>query len=501
MTAQGHRRRRPSAHRGGRRARAARGRQRRRRRGRRDAHVVGGRAAAHRARAPAATCSSPGAGEEPTLLDFFVAAPGRGADGAQRAPSSSPRRGRLRRRGPGLQRRRGVVRRARQPGRASREAARRWGTMPLAELAAPAGGARARGRRRQRRAGVHLRDPRAASSPRRPRRARCSRPTATLLREGDVFRSPELGDTIERLGAEGAAPFYDGRRRRARSSTCVARARRDADRARTSRAYAPVAREPVRARYRGRDVLTNPPPNAGGVLLALALARLDGRPTARRRCARSSTRWRPRRPSARPSSRPAWPTRRSSREFVASQPRRRRRTSRSWTATAARRRVTCTNGEGSGARRPGHRHPRQQHHGRGGPQPARLPPRRAGHADAVDDGPDRRAARRRGRARARLGRARTGSARRSSRSIVGVVDHGLAAQRGGRGAARALRGRRRLRRAGRAGRGAAATAARSSAFRDRNVFFGGAQAVERDPATGALTGAGDPRRGGVAVEA
>ena len=39
------------------------------------------------------------------------------------------------------------------------------------------------------------------------------------------------------------------------------------------------------------------------------------------------------------------------------------------------------------------------------------------------------------------------------------------------------------------------------AFRSRNLFFGGVQAVERDPATGALAGAGDPRRGGVAVAA
>ena len=38
-------------------------------------------------------------------------------------------------------------------------------------------------------------------------------------------------------------------------------------------------------------------------------------------------------------------------------------------------------------------------------------------------------------------------------------------------------------------------------FRDRNLFFGGVQAVERDPATGALSGAGDPRRGGAAVAA
>jgi gamma-glutamyltranspeptidase / glutathione hydrolase len=38
-------------------------------------------------------------------------------------------------------------------------------------------------------------------------------------------------------------------------------------------------------------------------------------------------------------------------------------------------------------------------------------------------------------------------------------------------------------------------------FRELNVFFGGAQAVRRDPATGELAGAGDPRRGGAVVMA
>jgi gamma-glutamyltranspeptidase/glutathione hydrolase len=38
-------------------------------------------------------------------------------------------------------------------------------------------------------------------------------------------------------------------------------------------------------------------------------------------------------------------------------------------------------------------------------------------------------------------------------------------------------------------------------FRSQNVFFGGVQAVERDAATGRLTGAGDPRRGGAALAA
>ena len=38
-------------------------------------------------------------------------------------------------------------------------------------------------------------------------------------------------------------------------------------------------------------------------------------------------------------------------------------------------------------------------------------------------------------------------------------------------------------------------------FRAQNMYFGGVQAVSRDPRDGALDGAGDPRRGGVAVAA
>ena len=33
-------------------------------------------------------------------------------------------------------------------------------------------------------------------------------------------------------------------------------------------------------------------------------------------------------------------------------------------------------------------------------------------------------------------------------------------------------------------------------FAARNLFFGGAQAVQRDRSAGSLTGGGDPRRGG-----
>jgi gamma-glutamyltranspeptidase/glutathione hydrolase len=85
-------------------------------------------------------------------------------------------------------------------------------------------------------------------------------------------------------------------------------------------------------------------------------------------------------------------------------------------------------------------------------------------------------------------------------TIVGVVDHGLAADA-------AVAAPRVHFEAGTvyAEPGVELGALRASghevvAFRDRNLFFGGVQAVERDRASGALRGAGDPRRGG-AVDA
>ena len=187
-----------------------------------------------------------GAGEEPTLLDFFVAAPGRGADAGAARGAACRSTCRLRRRDPGLQRRRRVVRRATATRPGSCEAARRWGTLPLAELAAPGRGAGARGRRAQRRSRrTSSRSSTAilASTPEargavRARRARCC---ARATRSAQ----PELGDAIERLGAEGAAPFYTGdiaARGRRRGSASAAGTLTAEDLA----AYEAVAREPVR---------------------------------------------------------------------------------------------------------------------------------------------------------------------------------------------------------------------------------------------------------------
>ena len=86
-------------------------------------------------------------------------------------------------------------------------------------------------------------------------------------------------------------------------------------------------------------------------------------------------------------------------------------------------------------------------------------------------------------------------------TILGVVDHGLPAAGGGRRPAAARRG------AARSRPSPASTRTRSTRLEERgwtvrrwseqNLFFGGVQAVARNPGRRAH-GGGDPRRGGVA---
>ena len=109
-------------------------------------------------------------------------------------------------------------------------------------------------------------------------------PEGPSPRDGDVLRDPELADALERLGAEGAAPFYAGD-----IAAAVVELRRERGGMLTREdlaAYAAVAREPVRVAYRGREVLTNPPPSAGGI--APRLRARAARARGRRRPTRSA---------------------------------------------------------------------------------------------------------------------------------------------------------------------------------------------------------------------
>ena len=273
----------------------------------------------------------------------MVAAPGR-----RRALAAGRGRDRLRRRRPGLPHRRLLVRRLRRAGgdRGGRRAVREHAAAAIwrrRRSRSPAAGSRSTATRRScgscsRRSGWRRRSP-ARATRRRARAAR--RATWCAIRSWPTGSSGSLCD--------GAAPFYTGDIAAAVADWVFERGGTltRADLA----AFATIPREPVRVRYHGREVLTNPPPSAGGLLIAYALALLErgsGRPDP----PRSWPRWRPRRPSARrrssrssarraswsPSCPRGWAPRRTSRVLD----------SDGWACA-----VTTTNGEGSGIVVPG----------------------------------------------------------------------------------------------------------------------------------------------------
>jgi gamma-glutamyltranspeptidase/glutathione hydrolase len=212
-----------------------------------------------------------GGGQEPALLDFFVQAPSRSHSAAPLLPIDVSF---------------GDAAQVFHVGPASCgvygtpagvcEAARRWGTIALDELAAPAA--------RMAREGVALNHGQAYVAEilgdlltSTPECAALWAPHGRVLREGEVLRNGELGDALELLGREGAEPFYRGDVAAAVSEWLAARGGwLSAD---DLTGYGAIERAPVRVAYRERDVLTNPPPSAGGTLLAYALALLDRGPS------------------------------------------------------------------------------------------------------------------------------------------------------------------------------------------------------------------------------
>jgi len=210
-------------------------------------------------------------GAPPRLLDFMVAAPGIGADPQLRAPLADVDVDF----GDALQRFHVGASSCGVPGVPAgvAEAARRYARLPLERLAAPAVACAREGVRVNRQQayvwelleGIVRSTPEAA--------ARYLVDGERIPREGDVLRDDELADGLELLGAEGAAPFYGGRVGRALAAWLGERGgtltTADLD------AYAVVAREPLRVGYRGRSVLLNPPPSAGGILIAYSLALLE----------------------------------------------------------------------------------------------------------------------------------------------------------------------------------------------------------------------------------
>jgi gamma-glutamyltranspeptidase/glutathione hydrolase len=415
-----------------------------------------------------------GAGEHPTLLDFFVAAP---SDG-ERAPLLP------------IDVSFGEATQVFHVGAAScgvpgtpaglQEAARRWGTLPLADLAAPAAALA--------RDGVALNEAQAyvfeilegilLST---PEAAALFAPAGRALRCGEPFRSPELADTILRFGAEGAAPFVHGDLAAA-AVGWVARHGGTLTAADVA-GYAPIAREPARVAYRDRTVLTNPPPSAGGSLLAIALAHLDGGAVTPAALLDAMA-------VAQAARTPEFDALLGSTTHVSV-------LDGDGRACA----VTCTNGEGSGLVVPGTGIHLNNVMGEEDLSPLGFftaPPGRrmpSMMAPTVVLGED-------GAVELVLGSAGSNRIRSAIlQTIVGVVDHGLDARAAVEAPRLHLEGETIYAEPGIDLTGLDAGGRTLAPFRARNLFFGGAQAVERDRATGRLTGAGDPRRGGASARA
>jgi gamma-glutamyltranspeptidase / glutathione hydrolase len=444
---------------------------------------------------------------ESHLLDFFVAAPGRGLERPRPAdllpidvrfsekaiqrfnvgPSSCGAYGTTLGLATGLE---------------------RFGTMPLAELAAPAV--------RAARAGVEvvpmqaflfrILEPILRST---PESDALYAPEGRLLEEGDTIHLPDLGDLLERLGAEGPGFLYRGEVAERISAWTLERGGllSQEDLA----GYEVIERAPAAVIYRGRQVLTNPPPSSGGILIADALGILEriGRPhdpfvlaeviasTNRARDEEFLTGLSTEGYLERFLAEDAL-------DSVATEVRGRLGNTThisSMDADGGCATVTCSNGSCSGVVVPGtgmhlnnmlgeqDLNPLGFHRYEPG---ARVPSMMAPTVVLSDHRPE-----------VALGSAGSNRIRSAIiQTVLGIVDHGLPAQEAVSAPRIHVEGREvdaepgvdpqaldQLEQAGWTVR----------RWEDQNLFFGGVQAVARNPETGELTGGGDPRRGGVAV--
>jgi gamma-glutamyltranspeptidase / glutathione hydrolase len=106
-----------------------------------------------------------------------------------------------------------------------------------------------------------------------PESAALYTPEGRQLVEGNTFPYPEMADALERFASEGAEPFYRGEI--ARKVCDWVRERGGTLGMEDMAAYEPIERRPVSARFRGHEVLTNPPPSSGGILLGYSLGLLE----------------------------------------------------------------------------------------------------------------------------------------------------------------------------------------------------------------------------------
>jgi gamma-glutamyltranspeptidase/glutathione hydrolase len=209
-------------------------------------------------------------GGETTLIDFFVAAPG--LDGVERGAELVPVPVRFDAEttqtfyvGPASC---GV------PGTAAglAHALERFGTRSLSELVGP-GVRLAREGAPVNHGQAYILDILAPIHERMPGTRELYAPQGRPLGEGDAFRFPELAEALERYGAEGPEPFYRGEVAAAIADFVVGQGGLlgPGDLA----SYEAIERKPIDTPFRGTEVLTNPPPSSGGILIAYTLGLLE----------------------------------------------------------------------------------------------------------------------------------------------------------------------------------------------------------------------------------
>jgi len=207
---------------------------------------------------------------ETTLIDFFVAAPGkdkfeRGAELVPVPVHFDAETVQTFYVGPASC---GVPGMAAGLGRALE----RFGSVPLSELARPAI-ALARDGAPVNAEQAYILDILAPIHERLPGTRELYVPAGRTLREGEAFCFPELAEALERFGAEGAEPFYRGEVAKALGEFVL---EGGGTLGPTDLAgYEAIERRPVRASFRGVEVLTNPPPSSGGILIAFCLGLLE----------------------------------------------------------------------------------------------------------------------------------------------------------------------------------------------------------------------------------
>ncbi|MGI8408991.1 MAG: gamma-glutamyltransferase [Pyrinomonadaceae bacterium] len=94
-----------------------------------------------------------------------------------------------------------------------------------------------------------------------------------FYKEGDIFRQPELAQTLGRIQAQGAKEFYTGET--ARLIAADMRVNNGLITLEDLKNYQARERTPLRGAYRGYEIISMPPPSSGGIVMLQVLNMLE----------------------------------------------------------------------------------------------------------------------------------------------------------------------------------------------------------------------------------